>query len=272
MRFNHSPLLSFGVVLCSLFTSFSLQAAEPSAQSDQSALKKAAAEELKYENLVPAENTAPKKRNQKNPVVIEESAQGILKLENPYARNEARSYKLQLSFLGQKYQPRGSFAQDVGPDLELNSYSELVLPSIEISTDKTFANNPSLSWGGHLGLSFISQTQRFSLGNSKTAYDDAQLNTAIVQLGPNLKYRLHERIKWGAQLSGGVIQQTMTSPSAYLRHSQITSLWSASTGPEVMITSTVLATARYEFRQLVSQADNVETQNNNVQLGLGFVW
>ena len=271
MSFKKHVLSSLGVFFCSLLISDNLQAAE-STTADQSALKKAASEELKYENLIPAENSAPKKRGQKAPVVMDDSAQGILKLDNPYDNKDSRSYKLQLSFLGQKYKPQGAFDQEVGPDLKLGDYSELVLPSVELSTDKTFANNPSLSWGGHLGMSFITQTQRFSLGNSKTVSDDAQLSTLILQVGPNLKYRLHERIKWTAQISAGAIQQTMSSPSSYLRHSRTTSLWSAATGPEVMITSNTLATLRYEFRQLLSKDDNAETQNNNVQLGLGFLW
>ncbi len=273
MSFKKNLFLPLGVLIFSPFLTLTAHALLSADSEGQSALRKAAAEELKYENILPATTpAAPAKRNKQNPVVIEESAQGILKLENPYAFKNERAYRLQLSFLGQKYQPRGSFKQDVGPDLQLSEYPELVLPSVEISTDQAFANNSYLSWGGHLGLSFITQTQRFSLGNSRAAYDDAQLTTAMLQLGPNFKYRLSQRLKWGLQVSGGVVQQTMTSPSAYLRHSQTTSFWSATSGPELMISSNILAAVRYEFRQLLSQADNVETQNNNVQLGLGFIW
>lgn len=243
------------------------QAAPPPSSSH---LREDALEELKP---APTNSvTQPTPTRPSHPVEIEDSAQGVLKLENPYDSQQTRAYKMHLFLLGQKYQPRGRFNQEIGPPLQLREYSEMVLPSLEISSDKLFSADSNFSWGAHLKLSYMTQNQRFAVGNSKTDMEDAQLHTLIAQIGPNLKFHFHEKRRWGLQLSGGTFQQTQTSPSAYLRYSTTHSLWSASTGPEVTLFRNTLATLRYEYRALTDASDTVAIQNDNLLIGFGYLW
>lgn len=239
-------------------------------KQDSFNIKKAALEELSAQQTTTPMHGAPVRKS--HPVEIEDNAQGVLKLSNPYNNEQTRAYKIHMALMGQKYQARGTFKQDVGPDIRLNAYPELILPSLEFATDKSFSSASNFSWGAHINASFMTQNQRFTLGVNKTKTEDAQLNTFIAQIGPNLKYRLWERVKWAGQVSVGAFQQTQTSSSAFLRNSQTKSIWSASTGPEILLSKGTLLILRYEYRALLADAETVAIQNDNAQLGLGYIW
>jgi hypothetical protein len=267
LKIQTSPVIIWPVIGIFLFTSPRLGANN---QKDVLNLKKAAHEELFADPSKPSTKaTIPRNSH---PVELQDDAQGILKLSNPYEIKQTRSYKINMALLGQKYQAGGTFKQDVGPDIRLNEYPEIILPSLEFSTDKNFEALPNLSWGGHIKASFMTQNQRFTLGTSKTKTEDAQLNTFIAQIGPNIKYRLWERIKMSGQVSAGVFQQTQTSSSSFLRNSDTKSIWSVSTGPEISLSKDTQLIFRYEHRALVANAETVAIQNGNTQIGLGFIW
>jgi hypothetical protein len=251
------------------FTLFAIKTHSSTLQ-DSTALKKAALEELDANLIQSKTNKDSAPRNQKVPVEIENSGQGILKLYNPYENTQSRSHLYQILVLGQKYQASGKFRQEVGSDIQLNSYPQLILPTIEFSTDKAMNSKSNFSWGAHISTSLISQNQRFTVRNSFS--EDAQLNTFIFQVGPNLKYKLSEKLNWTAQLSAGTFQQIQTSSDSELRNSQGGTIWSAGSGLELLMTKDTVATFRYEFRQLFAPTEEVQIQNENIQLGLGILW